>query len=72
VWQPPQHEVVHLISSLTAATSPQALLSINRDHWSIEIMHRNKDVIHGEDGDTNRCGNAPRNTFSLLASFLKY
>src|SRR4029077_17012233 len=29
VCQPPQHEVVHLISSLTAATSPQALLRIN-------------------------------------------
>src|SRR5580765_2647893 len=43
-WQPPQHEVVHLISSLTA-TSPQTLLRINRDHWGIEIMHRNKDVI---------------------------
>ena len=39
-WQPPQHEVVHLISSLSAA-SPQALLASNRNHWGIEIMHRN-------------------------------
>jgi hypothetical protein len=29
-WQPPQHEVVHLISSLSAA-SPQALLASNRN-----------------------------------------
>ena len=70
-WQPPQHEVVHLISSLTAATSPQALLSINRDHWGIEIMHRNKDVILGEDGYTNRCDHAPRNIFSLTGFVLK-
>jgi predicted transposase YbfD/YdcC len=67
----PQHEVVHLISSLTAATSPQALLRINRDHWGIEIMHRNKDVILGEDGYTNRCDNAPRNIFSLTGFVLK-
>jgi hypothetical protein len=42
----PQREVVHLISSLSAA-SPQALLASNRNHWGIEIMHRNKDVAHG-------------------------
>ena len=63
-WQKPQHEVVYLVSSLPAATSPQALLGVNRDHWRIEIMHRNKDVILGEDGYTNRCDNAPRNIFS--------
>jgi len=69
-WQPPQHEVVHLISSLTAA-SPQALLAINRNHWGIEIMHRNKDVILGEDGYTNRSDEAPRNIFSLIGFALK-
>jgi predicted transposase YbfD/YdcC len=58
-------KIVYLISSLPAAASPQALLAVNRDHWRIEIMHRNKDVILGEDGDTNRCDNAPRNIFSL-------
>src|SRR5271157_3603002 len=52
-WQKPQHEVVYLVSSSPA--SPQALLGVNRDHWRIEIMHRNKDVILGEDGYTNRC-----------------
>ena len=34
-------------------------------------MHRNKDVILGEDGYTNRCDNAPRNVFSLTAFVLK-
>ena len=70
-WPKPQHEVVYLVSSLPAAASPQALLGVNRDHWRIEIMHRNKDVILGEDGYTNRCDNAPRNIFSLTASFSK-
>ena len=70
-WQKPQHEVVYLVSSLPAATSPQALLGVNRDHWRIEIMHRNKDVILGEDGYTNRCDNAPRNIFSLTGFVLK-
>jgi hypothetical protein len=69
-WQPPQHEVVHLISSLSAA-SPQAMLASNRNHWGIEIMLRNKDVILGEDGYTNRCDNAPRNIFSLTG-FVKF
>ena len=64
-WQKPQHEVVYLVSSLPAAASPQALLGVNRDHWRIEIMHRNKDVILGEDGYTNRCDNAPRNIFCV-------
>jgi hypothetical protein len=34
-------------------------------------MHRNKDVILGEDGYTNRCDNAPRNIFSLTGFVLK-
>ena len=48
-WQKPQHEVVYLVSSLPAAASPQALLGVNHNDWRIEIMHRNKDVILGED-----------------------
>jgi predicted transposase YbfD/YdcC len=70
-WQEPQEETVYLITSLTAAVSPQALLSVNRNHWGIEIMHRNKDVILGEDGYTNRSDNAPRNIFSLTGFVLK-
>jgi hypothetical protein len=46
-------------------------LRVNRGHWGIEIMHRNKDVILGEDSYTNRSDNAPRNIFSLLAFTLK-
>jgi hypothetical protein len=37
-----------------------------RGHWGIEIMHRNKDAILGEDCYNNRSGNAPRNIFSLI------
>ena len=47
------------------------VLGVNRDHWRIEIMHRNKDVILGEDGYTNCCDNAPRNIFSLTGFVLK-
>jgi hypothetical protein len=36
-----------------------------RPHWGIEIMHRNKDVILGEDGYTNRFGNACHFPFAL-------
>jgi hypothetical protein len=47
-WQQPQAEIVYLITSLTACeASPKALLQINRDHWSVEIMHRDKDVTLG-------------------------
>ncbi len=51
--------------------APKALLCANRGHWGIEIMHRNKDVILGEDGYTNRNDNAPRNIFSLIGFALK-
>jgi predicted transposase YbfD/YdcC len=70
-WREPQEETVYLITSLPPAVSPQAVLCVNRDHWGIEIMHRNKDVILGEDGYTNRCDNAPRNIFSLAGFVLK-
>lgn len=66
-WQNPKVEVVHLITSLNVHdASPQALLSFNRAHWGIEIMHRDKDVTLGEDGYTNRSDNAPRNVFTIL------
>ena len=35
------------------------------------MVHRNKDVILGEDSYANRCDNAPRNIFSSPASFSK-
>ncbi|MGH6848625.1 MAG: hypothetical protein ACREC0_14690 [Methylocella sp.] len=34
-------------------------------------MHRNKDVILGEDSTTNRSDNAPRNVFSFTGFVLK-
>jgi hypothetical protein len=69
-WQEAQ-ETVYLITSLSSAcTSPQAILQNNRDHWGIEIMHRNKDVFLGEDGYTNRNDNAPANIFSLTSLVL--
>jgi hypothetical protein len=50
VWQE-QQETAYLITSLTQdEASPEYLLNLNRKHWGIEIMHRNKDVMLGEDG----------------------
>jgi hypothetical protein len=62
-----ENETAWLITSLSAdAASPQDLLGFNRQHWRIENnLHRNKDVILGEDGYTNRKDHAPRNVFSL-------
>ena len=42
-----------------------------RQFLTRQIMHRNKDVILGEDDYTNRCDNAPRNIFSLTGFVLK-
>lgn len=71
-WREAEKEVVYLIARLPEGeASPQALLSANRGHWGIEIMHRNKDVVLGEDGYTNRSDNAPQNIFSLIGFTLK-
>ena len=71
VWQE-QQETAYLITSLTKdEASAEYLLNLNRKHWGIEIMHRNKDVMLGEDGYTNRLDNAPRNVFSLTSFALK-
>jgi predicted transposase YbfD/YdcC len=71
-WKDPEEEVVYLIASLPAGeAAAEVLLCANRGHWGIEIMHRNKDVILGEDGYTNRSDNAPRNIFSLIGFALK-
>jgi len=47
---------------------PEFLLSLNRAHWLIEIMHRDRDVFLGEDGYINRRGRAPRNVFSPVGA----
>lgn len=57
-------ETIYLISSLEAP-DPRCVLQLNRNHWKIEVMHRDKDVILGEDRYTNRSGHAPRNIFTL-------
>lgn len=59
-------ETTYLISSLNEPR-PETLLCLNRAHWQIEIMHRDKDACLGEDGYTNRKDNAPRNIFTLLS-----
>lgn len=71
VWQKQTCQEVFLITSLSSTTTPQEILALNRKHWGIEIMHRNKDVTLGEDGYTNRSDNAPANVFSLIGLTLK-
>jgi predicted transposase YbfD/YdcC len=69
-WQETK-ETVYLITSLPpASATPHAILQANRGHWGIEIMHRNKDVLLGEDQYTNRSDNAPANIFSLTSLVL--
>jgi hypothetical protein len=41
------------------------------NHLRALLLHRNKDVILGEDGYANRSGCAPRNIFSLMGFALK-
>lgn len=60
-------ETIYLISSLKSP-DPKYVLQLNRDHWKIETMHRDKDVILGEDRYTNRSGHAPRNIFTLTSA----
>jgi hypothetical protein len=47
---------------------PEHILRLNRHHWKVEAMHRDKDVTLGEDGYTNRSDNAPRNIFVLTSA----
>jgi len=60
-------ETIYLISSLNSP-DPKYVLQLNRDHWKIEIMHRDKDVLLGEDRYTNRSGHPPRNIFTLTSA----
>ena len=60
-------EITYLISSMTDAT-PETILRLNRNHWQIEIMHRDKDVTMGEDHYTNRSDHAPRNIFAITSA----
>ena len=60
-------KIAWLISSIENP-DPGVLLACNRRHWTIEIMHRDKDVTLGEDHYTNRLDHAPQNVFTLLSS----
>jgi hypothetical protein len=60
-------ETSYLITSLQDP-DPRRVLQLNRNHWKIEIMHRDKDVVLGEDRYTNRSGHAPRNVFTLTSA----
>jgi hypothetical protein len=62
-------EITYLISSMATVT-PETILRLNRNHWQIEIMHRDKDVTLGEDRYTNRSDNAPQNIFTLTSGAL--
>jgi predicted transposase YbfD/YdcC len=62
-------EITYLISSMPAPT-PEIILKLNRNHWQIEIMHRDKDVTLGEDRYTNRSDHAPQNIFTLTSGTL--
>ena len=62
-------ETTYLISSIKAPT-PESILKLNRNHWQIEIMHRDKDVTFGEDRYTNRSDYAPQNIFTLTSGAL--
>ncbi len=61
--------ITYLISSLKDP-EPEGILGLNRNHWLIEIMHRDKDVTLGEDRYTNRLDHAPRNIFTLISATL--
>ena len=62
-----EDETVRLISSLENP-DPDRALALNRAHWRIEIMHRDNDVILGEDQYANRLDHAPRNILALLSA----
>ena len=55
-------------SEINVKSRAEKLPIHNRKHWRIEIMHRDKDVILGEDHFTNRLDNAPQNIFTLLSA----
>ena len=49
-WLQPHEEIAYLITRLShTEATPQELLTFNRKHWDIEIMHRNKDIFLDED-----------------------
>jgi len=54
-------EVRHLVTSLSATTTPETLLALARGHWGIENrLHYVRDVTLGEDASRVRSGAAPQ------------
>jgi len=66
----PQRES-SISSPAAAATLAAARCAINRDHWGIEIMHRNRTSFSARRLHQTVVDNAPRNIFSLTASSSK-
>ena len=60
---------IYRITSRPRAT-PKRIMSVNRGHWRIKAMHRDKDVTLGEDRHTNRLDHdhAPQNIFTLTSA----
>ena len=48
--------------------TPKRIVSVNRSHWWIEAMHRDKDVTPGEDRYPNRLNHTPQNIFTLTSA----
>ena len=62
-----ERETIYRITSRPTAT-PKRIMSVNRSHWRIKAMHRDKDVTPGEDRHTNRLDHAPQNIFTLTSA----
>ena len=62
-----ERETIYLITSLPGAT-PKRIMSVNRGHWRIKAMHRDRDVTPGEDRPTNHLDHAPQDIFTLTSA----
>ena len=60
------HETVLVATSLPArAAAPARLAAIVREHWRIEALHWQRDVVFDEDRHTAHTGHGPRNLACL-------
>ena len=64
-------ETVYVITSLTSAQAPaDDLARLVRDHWTVEVHHRTRDVSFGEDDSTSRTAHGPVNLATLRAAVI--
>jgi len=64
-------ETVYVITSLSSAqATPQDLARLVRDHWTVEVHHRTRDVSFGEDDSTSRTAHGPVNLATLRAAVI--